>query len=178
MKIYNLNRTSIQKVLKDWTTDRAFDYQALINFDYAKLDKAQQNLIEQIKLDIENKSISQLTIQYLESISISISILNDDNNLLLASPDIYQYQPANFNGKYVVEILTSLIQPIIEKLYTTADIFPTHFFHPEYTTRQEEIQNDKRLNLFFMTRLVVKAINEMLVMLRRFRLQKERKENE
>ena len=47
---------------------------------YAKLDKAQQNLIEQIKIDIENKSISDLTIKYIEQISISISILNDDNN--------------------------------------------------------------------------------------------------
>lgn len=178
MKIYNLNRTSVQKIVKDWSTDRTFDYQALINFDYAKLDKAQQNLLEQIKIDIENKTLSDLTIRYLEAISISISILNDDNNLLLASPDIFQYQSSNFNSKYVVEILTALIEPIISKLYTTEDIFPTHFFHPDYTNRQEEIQNDKRLNLFFMTRLVVKAINEMLVMLRRFRLQKERKENE
>lgn len=168
MKIYNLNRNSVQKVLKDWTTDRAFDYQALINFNYDKLDKAVLYLFEQLQKDIEAKALSDNILDYIQTISISISILNDDNNLLLASPDIYQYKAENFNNKYIIEVLTSLLTPILEKLYTTEDIFPTHYFSDDYTMKQEQIQNNKVYNLYNIAKLVIKAIKEMLVMLRRF----------
>lgn len=168
MKIYNLNRTAVQKVLKDWTTDRAFDYQALVSFDYAKLNRAKTNLPIQIKNDLDNNVISEQTIEYLETISISISILNDDSNLLLGTPDIIKYKPENFNAKYIKEIYLAFTSPIVEKLYITMDNFPIQYFSNEFIEREEEIQNDPKLKIYSNVKLIVKAMAEMLDMRKRF----------
>lgn len=168
MKIYNLNRAAVQKVLKDWTTDRAFDYQALLNFDYSKLGQARTNLPQQIKNDLDSNIISEQTISYLETISVSISILNDDNNLLLGTPDIIKYKPEHFNPKYIKEIFLAFTDPIVDKLYITMDNFPAQYFSNEYIEREEGIQNDPKLKIYSNVRLIIKAVNEMLDMRQRF----------